>query len=124
MKTLSVKINSKPIQTFISMVGFLFLLSAWYVSQSASTTTEYFFGLQDIQIEALATKGIDPNLVVLNSETVRDIATKFNSHINLGVIGMVLAGCLFLLLGFGLSVFNVSVNNKVHTLQTHQDSSS
>lgn len=115
MKTISVIIDSKPIQSFFMVVGLLFWISAWYIFQSTNTTTEFLFSLNDIQIESLASKNIDPNQLVLSGETLRDIATQFSNHSNFGVIGMVIAGCFFLLLTLGLSVFNVSVNNKGHT---------
>ena len=112
MKTISVSIDSKPIKSFFMLVGMLFWISAWHIFQSKNITTEFLFSLHDIEIESLASKNIDPNQLVLSGDTLRDIATEFNNHSNLGVIGMVVAGCFFLLLSLGLSVFNVSVNNK------------
>ncbi|MDC8829368.1 hypothetical protein [Alteromonas gilva] len=114
MKTILVSIDSKPIQSLFMVVGLLFWVSAWYIYQSTNTTTEFLFSIYDIQIESLASKNIDPNQLVLNGEILRDIASKFNNHSNFGVIGMVIAGAFFLLLTLGLSVFNVSVNNKAH----------
>ncbi|TKB02159.1 hypothetical protein E5672_13690 [Alteromonas portus] len=115
MKTISVIIDSKLIQPFFMVVGLLFWISAWYIFHSTNTTTEFLFSLNDIQIESLASKNIDPNQLVLSGETLRDIATQFSNQSNFGVIGMVIAGCFFLLLTLGLSIFNVSVNNKGHT---------
>ena len=112
MKTISVSIVSKPVQSFFMVVGVSFWYLAWYVFQSTNTTTEFLFSLHDIQTESLASKNIDPNQLVLSSETLRDIASQFNNHSNVGVIGMVIAGCFFLLLTLGLSKFNVSVSNK------------
>lgn len=113
MKTISVSIDSKPVQSFFMVVGVTFWILAWYIFQSTNATTEFLFSLQDIQIESLTSKNIDPNQLVLSGETLRDIATKFNNHSNFGVIGMIIAGCFFLLLTLVLSIFNVSVGNKV-----------
>jgi len=113
MKTISVSIDSKPVQSFFMVVGVTFWIVAWYIFQSTNATTEFLFSLQDIQIESLTSKNIDPNQLVLSGETLRDIATKFNNHSNFGVIGMIIAGCFFLLLTLVLSIFNVSVGNKV-----------
>ena len=113
MNTISVSIDSKPVQSFFMVVGVTFWIVAWYIFQSTNATTEFLFSLQDIQIESLTSKNIDPNQLVLSGETLRDIATKFNNHSNFGVIGMIIAGCFFLLLTLVLSIFNVSVGNKV-----------
>lgn len=113
MNTISVSIDSKPVQSFFMVVGVTFWIAAWYIFQSTNATTEFLFSLHDIQIESLASKNIDPNQLVLSGETLRDIATKFNNHSNFGVIGMIIAGCFFLLLTLVLSIFNVSVCNKV-----------
>lgn len=121
MKSISVSIDSKPTQSFFMVVGVLFWVSAWYIFQSTNVTTEFLFSLHDIQIESLSSTNIDPNQLVLNGETLRDIATKFNNYSNIGVIGMLIAGAFFLLLTLGLSVFNVSVNNKAHANKEMSD---
>ena len=48
MKTISVSIDSKPVQSFFMVVGVTFWILAWYIFQSTNATTEFLFSLHDI----------------------------------------------------------------------------
>ncbi|MFC3093130.1 hypothetical protein DRW07_02775 [Alteromonas sediminis] len=112
MKTLSATISSKSLQSLTVLIGIIFYAAAWYVYQSTSNTTEYLFRLQDIHIESFASQGMDPNQVILNGETLRDIASKYTQGSLFGTIGMAIAGSLFLLLAFVLSAFKVRIGSE------------
>jgi hypothetical protein len=64
------------------------------------------------QVESFTRKGIDPSKMVLDGETLREIAMSYNSYSDYGVIGLVIAGGFFLLISFALSVFSITVDNK------------
>jgi hypothetical protein len=112
MKIISINISSKPIQSFILCVGLCFWIIAWYITQITGNTTRYLFSLYDLQVESFTRKGIDPSKMVLDGETLREIAMSYNSYSDYGVIGLVIAGGFFLLISFALSVFSITVDNK------------
>lgn len=99
------------------MVGGLFWISAWYLNQQASIKTKYLFSLYDLQVDALSSKGREPGELILNGEKLREIASSFSSYIDYGVTGIVIAGGVLLLLALALSVFNITIDNKVNDLQ-------
>lgn len=43
MKTISVSIDSKPVQSFVMVVGMTFWALVWYIFQSTNATTEFLF---------------------------------------------------------------------------------
>ena len=43
MKTISVSIDSKPVQSFVMVVGMTFWTLVWYIFQSTNATTEFLF---------------------------------------------------------------------------------
>jgi hypothetical protein len=112
MKTISINISSKPIQSFIAFVGLCFWVVAWYITQVTENTTRYLFSLYDLQVESLTMEGIDSTKMVLDGETLREIAISYNSYSDYGVIGLAIAGGFFLLISLALSVFSITVNNK------------
>ena len=112
MKTISINVSSKPIQIFVASVGGLFLLSAWYISQITDNTTDYLFAIHDIQLESFARHDIDSSKLVLDGETLREVAAKFNKNSSYGVVGLVVAGVVFLLLSLALSKISIRVDNR------------
>jgi hypothetical protein len=112
MKTISINISSKPIQSFIAFVGLCFWVVDWYITQVTENTTRYLFSMYDLQVESLTMKGIDSTKMVLDGETLREIAISYNSYSDYGVIGLAIAGGFFLLISLALSVFSITVNNK------------